>query len=155
MQRGTRLVLVGLLVWFCLALGLGLTGRFENAGAIGVAITIWSLTILILALSGFVPPLRDWATAVDPTSLVALHLTRFVGIYFLILCERGDLPPGFAKPAGIGDIAVATLALVILVTPFLRRSRAALMTWNTLGLIDILLVVGNALRIGLANAESM
>src|SRR3954454_6120831 len=118
MERGARLVLVGLLVWFCLALGLGLTGRFENVGAVGVAITVWSLTILILAMCGFVPPVRDWAAAVNPTSLVALHLTRFVGIYFLILCQRGDLPPSFAEPAGIGDIAVATLALIILATPF-------------------------------------
>ena len=44
MRTGTKKVLAVLLVWFCLALGFGLTGRFENVGAVGVAITVWSLT---------------------------------------------------------------------------------------------------------------
>jgi hypothetical protein len=155
MRAGTKTVLAVLLVWFCLALGFGLTGRFENVGAVGVAVTVWSLTILVLAVCGFVPTIRDWVATIPLVWLIALHLTRFVGFYFLLLSQRGLLPVGFANPAGIGDAVVATMALLIMAAPFLRQSRPILLTWNTLGLIDILLVVTGALRFGLRDLESM
>jgi len=155
MSAATKAVLALLLVWFCLALWFGLTGRFQNVGAVGVATTVWSLTIMVLAVCGLVPPIRHWVATIPAGWLIALHLTRFVGFYFLLLSQRGVLPAGFAQPAGIGDLIVATLALLILVGPFLRQSRPILLTWNTLGLIDILLVVMGALRFGLRDLESM
>jgi hypothetical protein len=155
MRAGTKAVLALLLGWFCLALGFGVTGRFEDVGAVGVAVTVWSLTILVLAVCGFVPLVRHWLARIPPVWLIALHLTRVVGFYFLLLSQQGLLPAGFAKPAGIGDAVVATLALLILAAPFLRQSRPILLTWNTLGLIDILLVVTGALRFGLRDLQSM
>lgn len=155
MRAGTKKVLAVLLVWFCLALGFGLTGRFENVGAVGVAITVWSLTILALALCGFVPTIRRWIAEAAPGSFVAVHVTRFVGLYFLFLSKRGLLPPDFALPAGIGDAAVATAACLILAVPVFGESRLVLLIWNSLGLIDILLVVTGALRFGLRDLESM
>ena len=142
-------------MWFCLALGFSLTGRFENAGAVGVAITVWSLTILTLGVCGFVPTIRRWVAEAAPGWFVAVHVTRFVGLYFLFLSQRGDLPTDFAVPAGIGDAAVATAACLILAVPVFRASRPLLLTWNALGLIDILLVVAGALRFGLRDLESM
>ena len=155
MSAGTRCVLIGLLVWFCLAFAVGLTGVFENVQPVGVAITVWSLTFLTLGFCFFLPVLREWASSIPTSWLVALHVTRFVGFYFLLLAQRGQLPEGFAQPAGIGDIAVATLALILLAVPVLRRSRVALLTWNSLGFVDILLVVAGALRFGLRDPESM
>jgi hypothetical protein len=154
-QSGARLVFIGLAVWFCVALGFGLTGRFENVGAVEVAITVWSLAILALSVCGFVPAVRHWLATTNPGWLIALHLTRFVGFYFLLLSNRGLLPAGFARPAGIGDIGVATLALLVLAVPWLRTSRVVLLTWNSLGFIDIVLVVAGALRFGLGDVESM
>lgn len=120
-----------------------------------MAITLWSLALLTLALCFLIPVLREWTASIPASWLVALHLTRFVGFYFLFLSNRGLLPAGFARPAGIGDIAVATLALVVLAVPLLRASRVALLTWNSLGFIDIVSVVAGALRFGLRNVESM
>lgn len=70
----------------------------------------WALPSLLLYLA------RDWALS-QPLSqhwLVGLQLFRAIGAVFLIEMVRGNLPGVFAWPAGVGDILVALLALVIL-----------------------------------------
>ena len=55
-------------------------------------------------------------------------------------------------PGGIGDIIIATLALVVVFAPLADASRArAIRIWNVIGLIDITLVVLTAARLNLAN----
>ena len=101
------------------------------------------LTLGSLALLLGVAVLRRWVMEVDIRALVAFHLTRFVGLYFLLLYSRGELPYDFAVKGGIGDILVAlTAALVIW-----KRSRAGLIAWNIFGLCDILIVVATAARL--------
>lgn len=85
-----------------------------------------------------VRPLREWALRVDIRWLISVHLTRFVGFYFLYLYAHHDLPYAFAVRGGIGDILVATLACILL---FFADSKPALIAWNVLGTIDILDVV--------------
>ena len=91
---------------------------------------------------------------VDLRWLVLLHLTRFVGFYFFLLCSRGELPFVFAAPAGTGDIIVAALAVLLLVLSD-ARNWTILIIWNTIGLTDILFVVMLALRLGLQDRQSM
>ncbi len=79
----------------------------------------------------------------DVRWLIGFHLVRFVGIYFLFLYGRLELPYEFAVRGGIGDGVVAALALILL---FLAKSRPALIGWNVLGLIDILAVTATAPR---------
>jgi hypothetical protein len=100
---------------------------------------------------------RAWLAALDVRWLVALHLTRFVGAYFLYLYGQGQLPYAFAVPGGIGDIAVATLAAVLLVAgpPRDARRRLAYGAWNVLGLADILFVVTTGGRLVTTAPESM
>jgi len=115
------------------------------------------LTAGLILAGTSVSALRDWARSIDPRWLVGLHLTRFVGIYFLVLHARGELPWAFAVPGGWGDILVATLALLVLLSgpPDAPRRRGEYITWNLLGLTDIVLVVATAARLGVTEPTLM
>src|SRR6266542_5145902 len=146
------LVLLG---WLCFAVGLG--GWFHNASAPAVAATVWTLTALVLLACWKIIPVRVWALNVDVSWLVLLHVTRlFAGAYFLVLCQRGQLPCAFATPAGWGDIGIGVLAVAVVSA--MRPTQFAklfLLSWNMLGLIDIVFVVASALRFGLRDWQSM
>jgi hypothetical protein len=153
-DKETKPVLL-LAAWFCLALAGGVGRWFHDFSAAGIAIMVWTLTGLALLACWKISEVRAWAQMVDLKWLIALHLTRFVGFYFLVLAGRGELPSGFARPAAVGDIAVALLALVLVAIPLLREMRAVVLTWDLFGLLDILFVVFNALRFGRRDLESM
>jgi hypothetical protein len=155
MKREAKFVSFVLAAWFCFALAVGIANWFQSASAPVVALTVWTLTGLVLLACWKVDPISTWAANVDLRWLVLLHTTRFVGFYFLILCRRGELSCAFAAPAGIGDIAVAAATVIILLVPKFRASRRLLLIWNTLGLIDIVFVVSSALRFGLSDWPSM
>lgn len=144
-----------LLAWLCLALAGGVGGWFHNFSAAGVALTVWTLTVMALFACWKISSVRAWTLTVDLKWLIALHLTRFVGFYFLVLASRGVLPSGFARPAGLGDVLVAALALVLIAAPLVRGMRIVVLLWNALGLLDILFVVSSALRFGLRDLDSM
>jgi hypothetical protein len=102
--------------------------------------------------------LRAWSDTVDPRVLVLPHLLRAVAAAgFLQSVSRAELPAGFALPAAWGDLAVAALAALLLCAGAIRtRHHArAWQVWNVLGLIDIVLVVANAARFGLAHPAAM
>lgn len=99
-----------------------------------------------------VRPLRRWALQVDVRALIAFHLVRFVGIYFLYLFAHDELPYAFAVRGGIGDIVVATLAIPLL---YFAQSTRAVVLWNLLGLADIVAVAVTAARSELAMPGSM
>ena len=153
-----KLILPILAAWLGLALVLGLTGRFEQASARTIAITVWTLTILLLLGWWKVPAINRWASSVGFRWLIALHLTRFVGFYFLFLCKRDELSCQFARPAGIGDAITAIGAAILLMWPLLRGrkpSKPAIDIWNVFGFFDIILVVFAAFRVGLADWAGM
>ena len=151
---GNKSVILILGAWICLAGGAGVAGWLESANAPVVAGVVWTLTALALVACWKVPTLQRWAMKVDLRWLVLLHLTRFVGFYFFLLCGRGELPFVFAAPAGSGDIIVAALAVLLLVISG-ARNWSILIIWNTIGLTDILFVVMLALRLGLQDRQSM
>jgi len=149
------LTIVGL--WLVIALVVGASGVLPPMHP-PVAVIIICLTVFALVLALRVSPVREWVAALDPRWLVSFHLTRFVGFYFLVLYDRGELPRGFALYGGWGDIIVATLAaLLLLFVPGLAtaRDRGVVGVWNALGLIDILAVVATAVRSGIADPTSM
>jgi hypothetical protein len=153
-DSSNRIVTLVLLGWLCF--GVGLSGWLHDASALAVAATVWTLTALVLFACWKISPIRKWTLNVDVRWLVLLHVTRlFAGAYFLVLCQRGQLPCGFARPAGWGDIVVAVLALAVLGATRTQFAKTLLFIWNTLGLIDITFVVLNALRFGLKDWQSM
>lgn len=93
----------------------------------------------------------------DIAHLVDVHIFRFVGIFFLINYYYDALPKDFAYVGGIGDILTAFLALIFVL--FIKKKKYAIVylwVFNTIGLIDILLVLGSAIVItqsSIANGE--
>ena len=157
MDRPGKLVAFGTTAWLAAALVVGFLGLLANAKPPAPQILIAVLTVGLLILVSTVPHLKQWAATVPVRLLVVIHLTRFVGIYFLILAARGELARSFAISAGWGDIAVAVTALVLLfvVRPDTGKGRKLYLAWNVLGMVDILLVVANAARTGFADPASM
>jgi hypothetical protein len=164
-RRETTFVIIILSVWFCLALVFGISGRFESVSAPFVAATVWVLTAVVLIACWKIRAINHWVRSVDLRWLISIHLVRFVGIYFLILCSRHELSCLFAKPAGIGDIIAATGAAVLLLTgrdgalrhplPAADKPNRWLLLWNAFGLLDIVFVASAALRVGLNDWGSM
>jgi hypothetical protein len=135
--------------WFIAALAVGAAGVLNRLPvpppAIAGLLTASSLAALALS-----DGLRRAVLDRGPVPLVALHLVRFVGIWFLVLYGRGELPRDFAQQAGWGDIVVAVGAvLVLLFVPPARTAgrRRVLLAWNVMGLADILFVIVSALRL--------
>jgi hypothetical protein len=157
-SRDTKSVLLKLAAWFGLALGFGLTNKFAGASAPLLALTVWGLTALLLLAWWKMSAANQWAREVDLSRLIALHVTRFVGVYFLLLCQGGELSCVFAKPAGVGDIATAIGATILVLwrlSGITKAQRIAILAWNIFGLIDILAVVFTAFRVGLTDWQGM
>jgi hypothetical protein len=149
---------VGLLIaWLLLALAAGATGRTGRLIPPIPQLVLAGLTIALIVLERRAQWLRVWVATVNIRTLVALHVTRFVGIGFLLLGRRGELPAAFATPAGWGDIAAATLAGLLLIAgdPASPRWRGWFRVWNGLGLLDLVFVVVTAGRLALADPGSM
>jgi hypothetical protein len=153
----TTRVLAALAVWLVLALFVGVSGSLARVPPPFPQVVLASLTLALLALYRWWRSLQAWASTVDIRGLVLFHVSRFVGIYFLVLYRRGLLPYAFAVPYGWGDIGVAAGGmLVALLAP--RRGAAgwsAYFLWNVAGFVDILLVVATASRLAMADPGSM
>ena len=154
---GSLTVLLGTGVWLLAAYAIGASGLLRFARPPVPQVLIVGLTAAILVLFWTPGLFRRWALTVDVRALVLIHVTRFVGIYFLVLHGRGELPYPFAVPGGWGDIAVATAALAVGLAsrPDTTTGRRVIMGWNVFGLWDILFVVVTATRLGLADPQSM
>ena len=153
----SRTVLLLGLGWLLVATGLGAAGIVRTLRPPAAPLVVFGLTVVVLAAGWLLVGFRAWLSAIDERWLVGLHLTRFVGAYFLYLYGQGQLPYAFAVPGGWGDIAVASLAAILLVVgpPRDARRRWAYIVWNVFGLADILYVVVTAARLATADPESM
>ena len=147
---------IGLWVWLIVAL---VAGRQQwLAPLLGPALqgVLFGLTGLVLLLYFKVRSLRTWVDDLDLRALVFFHVTRFVGFYFLLLYQRGELPYAFAVPGGWGDNLVAAGALLVCLLPMADATRLrAIRFWNIIGLTDILLVLITGARLGLQDPIQM
>ena len=146
--------LIALIVWFLVVVVLGKFGVIAALQPPLPQAVALSLVVGLVLLFRSWKPFRSWMLTVPIERLIAFHLIRFVGIYFLILYSRGQLPFGFAVPGGIGDAFIAASALAIALFPAVR-TRAVLTTWNFVGLADIAMAVASAAAHGVTAPASM
>src|SRR5215210_3710617 len=78
--------------------------------------------------------------------LIAVHIWRIGGIFFIWGMTQGLLDPAFAIPAGVGDILIGVTAIPFAI--FLWKgyswSKYALLVWSVLGIADLV----NAVTLG-------
>jgi hypothetical protein len=143
--------------WLVLAIGLGATGVVRRLQPPAPPIVLFALTAALLTLAWGHAGFRAWLRALDARWLVAPHLTRYVGVYFLYLHGQGRLPYSFAVPGGWGDIVAASLAagLLVLGPPRPGWRRVVYLAWNVFGLVDLIFVVLTAGRLGFEDPASM
>jgi hypothetical protein len=156
MQPMPLILRIGLWLWLIAALVVGRLLWLTALPRPALQGIIFGLTGLILLLYFKARPLRQWIDDLDLRALVFFHVTRFVGLYFLLLYQRGELPYAFAVPGGWGDIVVATGALLVCLLPMADTTRhRAIRFWNILGLTDIVLVLVTAARLGFQNPAEL
>lgn len=143
--------------WGILASALGVFGFTERLHPPFPQIILLGLTALLLLSFFKNKSFRDWMDALSFEILISIHLTRFVGFYFLWLYAQGKLPYGFAVLGGRGDIIAASFASLLMVFALAHRPFPlwGYWLWNSFGLIDILFVVGSATYFGLTAPDSM
>jgi hypothetical protein len=137
-------------VWLVVAAIVGATGVLRQSPvpppAVAVALTIVALLVVRLSRGA-----REAVQQIGPGPLVLFHVVRIAaGAYFLVLGARDVIPREFTTPAGWGDIVVGIAAIWVLLRCLPVRTpwqRWAFDLWNVAGLLDILAVIGNAIRL--------
>ena len=137
-------------VWLVVAAIVGATGVLRQSPipppAVAVALTIVALLVVRLSRGA-----REAVQQIGPGPLVLFHVVRIAaGAYFLVLGARDAIPREFTTPAGWGDIVVGIAAIWVLLRCLPVRTpwqRWAFYLWNVAGLLDILAVIGNAIRL--------
>ncbi len=134
-----------LFIWLAGTTALAAAGIYLPASR--EAIPLVGIPLVIGLAAGWIatttlPSLR--ALIDQPTTqetLMTLQVWRVAGFSFLTLHTLGQLPPLFALPAGLGDIAVGLAA------PFVARrlhqpgGRSLALAWNVVGLLDLVVAV--------------
>lgn len=140
-----RAAMLGLGAWLAVALGVALSGVITVDRRIAIPLVLVTLVAMQVVLYRRGGAWRALADSLDDRTVVLLHVVRApIGALFLVLLTHG-LDATFARIAGFGDLVSGLGALAVGL--FFLRSRAALLVWNTFGLLDLLVVVFTAQRI--------
>jgi hypothetical protein len=140
-----------LVPWAALAALLSLSGVFTLERRLLIPLCLVAAVSTLIVCHRRFPRFRSWVNAIDLRTVLLVHAVRApIGVGFLVMEAQGKLSGAFARVAGYGDIAVGLSALVLLWSfgPRDRRQPTrGLLLWNALGLLDILIVVGQAQRL--------
>ncbi len=155
MATRTR-VFAAVLAWCAIAGAVGYSGVLLSLPRPVLQVILFTLTAACLTGYFAVSRVRGDIDALGTRALIAIHLSRFVGAYFLILHEQGRLPTAFAVYGGWGDIITASGALALLTLP-MRGTRVRLLVgvWNLYGFVEICFVVATAGICGMRDPDSM
>ena len=142
---GTGFLIFGsFMFWVCLS---GTVSKLGLGGELIVPIS-WIIPSLILFLK------RQWflSEKLSQQWLISLQLFRVIGAVFLIEMLMGNIPGIFAYPAGIGDILVSIIALIVLLLYKNSKDipKAGVLIVIIVGVIDFL----SAFFFGFTSSES-
>jgi hypothetical protein len=148
-------IFVLVLIWFALVLGVSWLGLFSTHGIISPILVIVSVLLpplLFFIVHSRSHKLQQFFSSLSIKMLTLLQTWRLVGIIFLILYGRGELPGTFALPAGWGDIAVGITAPFIALASGSRqiRFRRTFIAWNIFGILDFIV----ATTLGILSSQS-
>jgi hypothetical protein len=124
---------------------LSLNGVFDG-NSIPPKAMIWAglpLTIFLFGFIGNTGLFKKLLRSITLESLVAIHIFRLVGIFFIILYFYHLLPSNFAFSADLGDIITALLALPVAWMVSKRKTgwKPIVYAWNIFGMLDIINVL--------------
>ena len=143
-------------IWFGAAIAAGHFLVLQRVPPVGMPLITVALAALLMLVYARISLVRTWVDSLDLRVLVLLHVTRFFGAYLLVLFQRGELPRAFAVTGGVTDIIVATMALPIALAPLDDRLRTrAMVIWNVVGFVGLLLATLSAARITLAHPAQL
>ncbi len=87
---------------------------------------------------------REYVLTADLRFMTGMQAWRFGGFAFLALMTYNVLPGYFARPAGLGDMAIGITApwiiLALIRQPSFAASKA-FVAWNVFGLLDLVVAV--------------
>jgi hypothetical protein len=145
--RASSVVSAVLVVWSALVFELGATAAFvAPAGAppLRLLAAVLGPVIAFLVAYRLSATVRAWVLTADLRLITATQAWRFGGFTFLALYSYGLLPAYFAWPAGLGDMAVGATAPFMLAglarEPGFAGARR-FVTWNVLGILDLVVAV--------------
>ena len=144
--------------WLLAAAALAATGIPARLQPPAPQLVLLGVTAALIIAGTRLPLFRGWLRRLDWRTIVGFHASRaLAGAAFLVAERSGNLPARWAQPSAYGDIAVATLAMLLIAAVAPRRSgaRGAYLAWNVVGLFDILAVVIGAARIAMSDPSAM
>ncbi|TMR89913.1 hypothetical protein [Nonomuraea basaltis] len=108
-------------------------GRLALPAAVFVPVA--AVVVAYLASARF----RSYLLDLDRMLVLAVQMWRVIGIAFLFALAFGQLPAGFAVPAGVGDIATGLAAVgVVMALSRGRLTRRRFYAFTALGVTDFL-----------------
>ena len=148
MKNYGKLTLGIIVVWFVFALVASALHLFVNplngiGASVGIAATIPIVAFALWFAAS--PKFREFALSLNPQNLTLFHSWRVIGIVFVILEAHRMLPAVFAFPAGYGDIFIGATAGIVAARFTGPSHRASFITWQLLGIFDLL----NAVALGI------
>jgi hypothetical protein len=132
--------------WLAAVAAMAAAGVFASGSGVGtpaIGVAVLAPVVIVAAMAVRPSATRALALGVPLPVLVAVHVGRLLGVFFLLLHAEGRLPRTFALSAGWGDIAVATLAgpLAWAIHRRVTGWWTLTLVWNSIGFLDLVTAV--------------
>jgi hypothetical protein len=145
-------------VWFAIAGSTSALQIYKNdANRVGAAVGIAATLPILLFVAWFAASkgFREFAMGLSARTLTALQTGRVMGVVFVILGARGELPTRFAWPAGYGDLFIGLTASMVAWKLATAEHRGSFIFWQGLGMLDLVTAVGLGVSTGILHPEGI